>query len=211
MRKTLEMVHPSKYAAAISVAQKFTSKSNLRMMLQLVFHKNNGDLIATDSRHLIKVTKAHGFTEDFLVNTKSLEFAKGDYPETDNVFPTEHKSIIRLNQDQIKIWLQMHKSMNQMSKLKSIRNDILIKFSENSIDFELKNNGISFKLPFEEFVFHQDITSISYQVELMKNALEAHATLNSQELLISMSSSMKPILLDNQSDVQAIVLPLRVY
>lgn len=211
MNKTIEMVHPNKYADAVKIAQKFTSKSNIRMVLQLVYHRKDGDLIATDSHHLIKIKGAHGFNEDYLVNTKSLEFAKGQFPETDNIMPTEFKSVIRLNQDQIKIWLQMHRSMNQMTKLKTINESLSMKLTEETIHFEFKNKEITFKLPYEEFEYHPEVTSINYSVELMRNALEAHEKLQSKELYISISSPFRLILLDNGGDVQALVLPVRTY
>jgi DNA polymerase III sliding clamp (beta) subunit (PCNA family) len=211
MNTTIEMVHPEKYANSIKIAQKFTSKSGLRLALQLVCHRENGDLIATDSHQLIRVKQAHGFTEEYLVNTKSLEFAKGTYPDIDRTIPTEHKTIIRLNKDQIRIWLQMHKSMNQMTKLKAVQDSLTMNLTNDSISFEFRNRNISFQLPFEEMDSSPDIRAITYQVEYMKNALEAHFLLNSQEVYISLSSPLRPILLDNQNDVQAVVLPVRIY
>jgi hypothetical protein len=207
----IQPIHSHKYADAIKIADKFVSKSNLRLMLQLVQHKANGDLIATDAHHAIKVKGVHGFKEEYLVNAKSLEFATGDYPPTEKVFEAETKSIIRLNATQIKLWLQMFRSMNQMSKQKGVRTDIKMDLGKEDIGFELVQQDVSFKLPFEEYEGHEDIKSITFQIEYMRNALEAHEKLKSNELYITFEHPFKPIVLDNQEDVQVIVLPVRTY
>lgn len=210
MKTNFDMVHSDKYADAIKIAQKFTSKNNVRLMLQLIYHRANGDMIATDSHHLIKIKGVHGFGQDYLVNQKSLEFAKGDYPEVDKLLEMESKVIIRLNQEQIKIWLQMHRSMNQMSKIKNIHTNITMNLNEK-VSFELKAQNISFELPYEEFEGHESIERVTYNVEYMRDALEAHEKLKSNEVFIQMASELRPILLDNQEDVQAVVLPVRTY
>ena len=66
----IQPIHSHKYADAIKIADKFTSKSNVRLMLQMVQHRDNGELIATDSYHAIKVKGVHGFKEEYLVNAK---------------------------------------------------------------------------------------------------------------------------------------------
>lgn len=212
MERQLEMVHPEKYAAAIKVADKFVSKNGLRMMLQLIQHKEDGSLVATNSHHMIKIKDAHGFKEEFLVNAKSLEFAKGQYPDTERILEETPKTIIRLNQQQVKIWLQMHKSMNQMNKIKNFnQNNLLMTIAQDEINFEIKDQEVSFKLPFEEINLDAEVDKVAYQIEYMRNALEAHVVLQSTEVLIKLSSAMRPIALDNEKDVQTIVLPVRTY
>jgi hypothetical protein len=210
VEKSIEQIHSFKYADAIKMAEKFVSKNNLRMVLQLVHHKANGNIYATNSHHAIKVSGVHGFKEDYLVNVKSLEFAKGQYPDMDKLFEIETKAIIRLNESQIKLWLQMFKSMNQMSKQKGVQNR-LVMFLDDDIRFELDQQDVSFKLPFEEYEGHENINKVKFQIDYMRNALEAHEKLKSKELFITFQGELNPILLDNQDDVQAIVLPVRVY
>ena len=210
MQTQLEMVHPEKYAAAIKVADKFVAKNSLRMMLQLVQHKEDGSLIATDTHRLIKIQNAHGFKEEYLVNVKSLEFAKGQYPNTEHIFGDTHKTFIRLNEQQIKIWLQMHKSINQMTKIKNFNHDFLtMKMEQEHITFEIKNKGISFKLPFEEIELDETADTISYQIEYMRDALESLVVMQSKQVMIKLSSPMRPILLENGIDVEAFILPIR--
>ena len=212
MQSQLEMVHPEKYAAAIKVVDKFVSKSGLRMMLQLIKHKEDGSLEAIDSHQLVKIKDAHGFKEQYLVNAKSLEFAKGQYPETERLLEESPRTVIRLNQQQVKIWLQMHKSMNQMKKIKSFTlNSLGMEISKDQINFEIKDEEISFKLPFEEIGLDPEVNKVNYQIEYMRNALEAKVVLQSSEVLIKLSSAMRPIVLDNEKDVQAVVLPVRTY
>ena len=45
----------------------------------------------------------------------------------------------------------------------------------------------------------------------MRDALEAHEKLKSNEVFIQIASELRPILLDNQEDVQAVVLPVKTY
>lgn len=206
----LEQIHSYKYADAIKVAQRFTSKNTNRLALQLINHKSNGDLIATDSHQLLLVKGVHGFKEDFLVNAKSLEFAKGEYPDHTHVFKADYKVEIQLNVHQISMWLQMFKSMNQMSKKKDVKNVIKMKL-DTEISFELDNHDVKFSLPYEEYKGHERIPSIKFQAELMRNAFEAVEKLKSKEVTIYLSAQMAPILLDNGVDVQSIVLPVRSY
>ena len=208
MKPNLEMVHSKKYADAIKVASKFTAKNNVRLILTMVHHKANGDIMATDSHHAIIVKSVHGFKKDYMVNTKSLEFAKGEYPLEEDIFQQDTKTLIRLNKEQIRIWLQMHKSMNQLSKLPTINNFLDVKITKDSIRFEISSQNIEFTLPFEEIQTEQKI-KISYDIELMRNALEAHVVLDSNELIIGIESKFRPIFLDNLADVKALVLPIR--
>lgn len=207
--KSNEMVHSDKYADAIKIAQKFTSKNDFRMILKFVNHKENGDLMATDSHHLILLKNAHGFRQDYMVNPRSLEFFTGNYPDFTNLFPTDYKAEIKLNESQIKIWHQMHRSMNQMSKLPSIHSCINMKIGKGEIEFSINQQEIAFKLPFEELSNEEEFT-ISYNVEYMRNALEAHAALKSKEIIIGFSGFLKPFVLDNNDDLKTVVLPVRV-
>jgi hypothetical protein len=204
----IEQIHSFKYADAIKVAQRFTSKNTNRLVLQLINHKSNGDLIATDSHQLLFVKGVHGFKEDFLVNAKSLEFAKGEYPDHSKVFEADYKVEIKLNVHQISMWLEMFKSMNQMSKQKSVKNTIKMKLDEE-ISFELANHEVKFSLPYEEYKGDKSISSISFQAELMRNAFEDMEKLKSIQVTIHLSGQNAPILLDNGIDVKAILLPVR--
>lgn len=211
MKKDFEMIHSDKYADAVRMAKKFTANPGARMVLTMVQHMKDGSIRATDSHRLLVVRDVHRFKEEYLVNPSTLEFATGKYPETEKLIPKKRKNVFKLNADQIKLWLQMHKSMNQVAKAAKTRNDITVKMTPDNFIFEVNHTEITFNLPVEEYHHNKKVEKITYQAGYMRDVLESHSKLGSEELYIHMDSQMKPMVLDNQDDVLGIVLPVRTY
>src|SRR5690625_2928974 len=114
MKKSFEFLHSPKYGQAMKVAKKFTTNNARRPILTFVNHDKDGSIVATDGCRAVRVKDIHGFKEDYLIHPHTLEFAKGKFPDTEKIFDDlKGESTIRLNKEQIKIWLQMHKSLNQ--------------------------------------------------------------------------------------------------
>lgn len=211
----LEFVHKDLYGVALEVSKKFVSEHQARPILTYAFHAANGDLFATDSHRAIHIKDIHGFKEDYLVNPKNFMFAKGVYPDLNKVSSREnHKKAIVLNKGQIKLWLQLFKSMNNTLKMmkSSNRNKAAtFTFKGKIIEAEVKvDSENSFKtiLPTTELIV-PEIKSISFATDFMRDALEAHFKLNSENLTIYLKGATQPIIMDDETRVKTLVLPIR--
>lgn len=213
MKKGIEFIHGAKYGKAMKMARKFTANNVNRPILTFVNHDKDGSIVATDSYGALRVKNIHGFKENYLVHPHTLEFAKGKFPDTDDIIDDlKGTPTIRLNQQQIKIWLQMHKSLNQFIRnIYGTNYHVTLEFSED-ITFKIAGeNEMSFKLPFEDYKQPEKVGKVSYDQSLMRDALDAHFIMESESIDIVIKGSHSPILLDNGIDVQTIVTPKRVY
>jgi hypothetical protein len=209
-----ELIHHSDYSIAMNLAKKFIGKNDNRMILKFVHHSKDGSIVATDSHRAFTVKNIHGYKEDTLLNPNSLEVAKGNYPDLSRVNqPRDNaKVIIKLGKEALAKWLQMHRSMNQMNKtLKNHHGVISMTVEKDVVRFEIKPHDIIFKLPFDEAEHIKDTETIRYRCEYMRDALEAHVSLNSKEVELQVYGSMSPFVLDDLERVQTIVLPARTY
>lgn len=210
-------VHKDSYCAALEVAKKFVSQSLHRPMLTYAFHAENGDMLATDSHRAIHIKEVHGLEKDYLVNPKNYMFATGTYPDLYRVMDKEkHVLAITLNKNQIKLWLQLFKSINNTLKVmkSTIRNKaVVLNFTEKNVMAEVKidaENAFQTILPTQKFEVPK-FNTICFSAEYMRDALEAHFKLNSEQLKIYFLTQMTPIILDDESLVKTVVLPIRNY
>jgi PII-like signaling protein len=211
---SFEMVHHADYSIAVNVAKKFLGKSDLRLILRFINHLEDGSITATDSHGAIVVRNIHGYKENTLLNPNSLEIAKGNYPDVIKVVPPRENArvIIKLGKESLTKWLQIHKSMNQMNKvLKNNRGIISMVVDKENVNFEIKQHDVSFKLPFDEIENLKEIGSISYSCEYMRDALEAHVSLNSKVVELQLHGGMSPFVFDDQERLQTMVLPVRTF
>jgi len=213
MRKSLNFIHKDNYGEAMKVAKKFTDKGTFRPILQFVLHDKNKSIYATDSHRAIQIKDIHGFDKDYLVHPNTLEFATGNYPEIDDKINfSGGEKVITLTKEQIGIWLQMHRSLNQVIRQSyKGREHVSIEFKEN---IQLKINGeneITINLPYEEYHRKEDVDVISYNVTYMRDCLEAHAKLGSNHVDLIIKSKMRPIAIDNGDNVRCLLLPVRIY
>lgn len=209
---SLEFIHNEKYGVALQVAKKFVAKTYIRPILQYVQHLDNGDMVATDSRRLIRIKNIHGFKEEYLVNPATLDFAKGNYPKTDKLIESaDSDAKFTLNAEHLKLWLQMFKSMNQLTKKMRMHNKCIVMESNGSnATFSVHNTDISFNLPVTAMI--KGGFKIAFSAEYMKDALEAHTKLESKNLVFRIPSEMKPMLIsDEDNTVETLVLPVRIY
>lgn len=212
MEKSMELLHGDKYPAAMKVAKKFVSKNSMRPVLLFTQHRKDGSIVATDGHKAIVINNIHGFKEDYLVHPRTYEFAKGNYPDLDKLLGTDdHKTAIKLNLDQMKVWLQIHKSINQLTKsVYTSTEPITLVLGESLISEIDDRNGnkISFQLPCK---FYTNLGyDINYNPELMRDALEAHVAMESENVEISFNGKMRPFHLDSEN-VKSVVLPVRIY
>lgn len=215
MKTSFEFIHKDSYSTALEVTKKFVNRAESRPILNYVLHSANGDMLATDSHHLIHIRNMHGFEKDYLINPHHYMVAKGEYPDTTKLTERtdKHKSIIRLNQDQIKLWLQLFKSINQTLKvLKDKYKVIILSFPESSdeVIIEMKNHGIKMNLPCTRNSTEQH-ERISFSAEFMRDALEAHFKLNSEKLNMWFAGAHRPFILDDDKQVKTLILPVRTY
>ncbi|MGG1152778.1 hypothetical protein [Bacillus wiedmannii] len=207
----MQMLHNEKYGVALQLAKKFTGDSPARMTLMFVNHEADGTLVATDGHRLIRIKNIHGFDKGYLVNPHTFEIATGQYPDTNRVIPEFKKATITLNEEQIKLWLQIYKSLNQMSKaIKCGHKSVTLRMNESGFEFELDGTEVKMKAPCESYEF-QNVEYIAYQTEYMRDSLEAHHKLGTKTLQIQIESSFKTMVLTDNQRVETAIVPLRRY
>ncbi|MET3658133.1 hypothetical protein [Sporosarcina psychrophila] len=207
---SLEFVHGDLYGVAMDVVKKWVHKQNTRPVLQYAQHTVDGDIVATDSHRLIKIRKIHGFKEEYLVDPKHFNFAKGNYPNTEQLSSRdEHIETIVLSKEHIKLWLQLFKSMNQTLIIMKERMGIAkMCFKENHIEIELSVHKVIIQLPHEVYQ-KPDMDAVSFRVEYMRDALEAHMKMNSEQLTFNFRGPHKPMIMDDDRAVMTMILPVR--
>lgn len=213
----LEFVHKDSYGVAIEVVKKFVADGFTRPILNYSFHTKDGAILATDSHRAIEIRDIHGFKEDYLVNPKNYMFAKGVFPDLYKLISIDkHILTISLNKEQIKLWLQLFKSINNTLKMmkSSSRNKVVVfRFTDKNIEAEVRvDSENSFKtiLPAANIV-KPDFEKICFSAEYMRDALEAHFKLNSEKLNIYFHGQMRPILMDDEVQVKTLILPVRQF
>ncbi|MDP7981016.1 hypothetical protein [Bacillus multifaciens] len=207
----MNLLHNEKYGVALQLAKKFVGVSAGRMTLMFVHHAADGTMIATDSRRLCRIKNIHGFDKDYLVNPHTFEVATGDYPKVEGIVPTFEKATISLNEKQIKLWLQIHKSLNQISKAIKVRNkSATLRMNSDGFEIELDGTEVKMKAPCESYN-PQKVEYVAYSIEYMRDALEMHCKLGTKALFIQIESSFKPILLTDNIRLETIILPIRRY
>jgi hypothetical protein len=211
----LEFVHKDLYGVAIEVVKKFVDDGFTRPLLNYSFHTKEGDMLATNSHKAIVIKDIHGFKEDYLVNPKNFMFAKGTYPDLYKVTSKEkHTLTISLNKEQVKLWLQLFKSINNTLKMmKSSRYNkvVTFRFTDSDVEAEVKvdvENSFKTVLPVTG-ITKPNFEKIYFSAEYMRDALEAHFKLNSEQLNIYFDGNMKPIVMDDEVQVKTLILPVR--
>ena len=207
---SLEFVHGDLYSTALEVVSKWVSKSESRPMLTYAQHTEDGDIVATDSYRMIRIRGIHSFKEEYLVNPSNFTFAKGMYPDVERLAEREnHTEAIILSKEHIKLWLQLFKSMNQTLRIMKDRSGVAkMHFKENHVEMELTVHKIIIQLPHEVYQ-KPEMNAISFNVEYMRDALEAHFKLNSEQLTLYFKGSMRPFIMDDDEAVMTLVLPVR--
>lgn len=213
MEKSIEYLHGNKYPKAMKIAKKFVGKSALRPVLLFTHHRKDGAITATDSHKAIIINDIHGFNENYLVHPNTGEFGKGDYPDVEKQLHTDgYETAIKLNEDNLKVWLQIHKSINQLTKsIYGSNTPVKLSFSDElKLKIDDKNgNELSIDLPHKRF--NKQNHSINYRPELMRDALEAHVVMGSKNVSIKMRGEVRAIHLDNGKDVRTVVMPTRIF
>lgn len=208
---SFEMIHSGEYADAINVAKKFVGTTMMRPVLGFVHHTPEGEIIATDSKRALIIKDVHGFKEDILINPHTLEAAKGGYPNVKHIAiddPEKVKAKLTLNFDDIRTWLQIHKSMNQMNRMLGRRNSQLtLQMTEKKLNFELTKD-IQFQIRATETEVKEKLV-VSYNCEFIRDALEAHAKLKSKQVEIKFYSALSPFTIEDERTL-ALILPLRM-
>ncbi len=206
----LEFVHGDLYSMALGITKKWVSKHKHRPILTYAQHTEDGDIVATDSHRMIHIRKIHGFKEEYLVDPKHFNFAKGNYPDTEHLSSRKnHTETIVLSKEHIKLWLQLFKSMNQTLRImKTHMGTVSMKFKENHIEMELPEHEVSIKLPHDVYQKPEGMDAIRFSAEYMRDALEAHYKMNSDQLTFYFNGPMRPIVMDDDGAVTTLVLPI---
>lgn len=213
MAEQFELIHSPEYASILKASQRFVSKSESSLVLTMVLHRADGTMLACDRRRAIIMKNAHGFKNDILINPFTYEAATGKFPDVDKVAETMGTLAIILEQTHIAVWLQIHKSMNQMNKTFGNRTNLgEVIFEESRIKLcvgESEETRVAVELPYYEYK-QPEIKKISYNVEFMRDALQVHKDFGTKEMKITIGSLFQPIHMDDQSDrLKVIMLPYK--
>lgn len=213
---SINFIHADQYAKAIRIASKFTEKRTVRPTLIFVNHTKDGEIQATNSQKLIRIKDIHGFEENFLVHPTTLEFATGKYPDVNKTYEiNKSDAIIELNKEQIDIWLQIHRSINQLVRQSYKTGYVTLHFNKNGVQLMVgRDNVIQIQLPYKNFKEHDgmsDLTKIHYDQELFRDCLEAHSVLGTNKLEIRFSGFLNPVVLKGDSIVKTLFSPMKVY
>ncbi|AAU85066.1 DNA polymerase [Bacillus phage BCASJ1c] len=210
-----EYLHPKKYADVIKMARKFVATLETRPILKMVHHDEKGRVIATNSHVALIVEDAHGYGKEVIIDPNTLEVVQANYPDLTSSIPDREKDApkakITLNKEQIAVWLQMHKSMNQMAKSFKGLQPFLEFMFDDGLKFHLKHTDISFNLPYEDYVKSEDIPQVGYSILNLRNSLETFKVLESDSVTFEFYSRMGPFLATNGSGVNVVLSPIRTY
>lgn len=216
MRKSLDFIHKENYGKAMQVAKKFTNKGSMRPVLTFVNHEKDGSIHATDSHKAVFIKDIHGFDKDYLVHPNTLEFATGNYPDVKDIFEkAKGDSTIVLNKEQLSIWLQMHKSLNQLVRQNYSHREFVTLELKDELTLKIADqNEVAIKLPYEQYnntLENDKLPRVSYNQAYMRDCLEAHAKLGSSYVEIVINHSFKPILLNGDAQVKSLLQTVRTY
>ncbi|OEH55242.1 hypothetical protein AQ616_09375 [Oceanobacillus sp. E9] len=212
MNTDLQFVHKENYGLAMELVKKFVSKHEARALLQYSLHKSNGDLLATDSHRAIQFYNIHGYSEDLLINPKNLMAAHGEYPDIEKIINNDEQfESIKLNNQQVKIWLQIFKSFNQLMKTMRVHNKVIrFSFLDEKMVAESNELNLALSLPYEDYS-KPEIDGIAFNVEYMRDALEVFAKMNTDEITFYFKTSMTPFVMESKDVVKVVILPVRTY
>jgi hypothetical protein len=142
-------------------------------------------------------------------------FAKGVFPDLYKVIiKDKHTLTISLNKEQIKLWLQLFKSINntlKMMKSSSLNKVVEFTFTDMNVEAKVQvdpENSFKTVLPVSNIV-KPDFEKVCFSAQYMRDALEAHFKLNSEQLNIYFHGEMRTILLDDEIQVKTVILPVR--
>lgn len=205
-----EFIHDDLYGTALKASEEFISTSITRPVLNYTQHKDNGDLIATDSHRLLHVKDIHGFKEEYLVSPKTFMFAKGRYPNVENILSgINYSSVVILSGEQIKLWLQIFKSINQIFRtMKDSTDKVELRFYDNSMDAYIESQNVSIQLPVTGYGKLGGLDGISLRPEYIRDALDAHVKLKSEELTLEFAGKARPMTMDDGERVKTVILPV---
>jgi DNA polymerase III sliding clamp (beta) subunit (PCNA family) len=198
--------------------KKFTAGSNSpRPVLELIYFDGTC-LYATDSHVAIRVKSdlvEVPTSDPFLYNPNKGEFVDLNhykYPSLDRIFPIDHNTEIKLNNNELK---KLKQSTNEIHKaVKNKRNRVSkVQVSNNLIQLSAyENEEVNEKVPLtntsgEDINFHVN-------AKFLKDALVTAEKLNKVSQMTSdirLISNMRPIVITDNNAYDIVVTPVRVY
>lgn len=214
--QNMEFVHHHLYGQALSVLKNFVSQSETRPVLQYARHTEDGDAFATDSHRAIQIKNIHGYQEEFLVHPKSGTLARGgNYPDITQLINREEGlvPIFKLNNEQVKVWLQVFKSIIQTLKVmkEHYRPQVIMRFKGSAVRAAYSSQLVLVHLPCEVIGSKENLEEIILHPGYMKDLLDAHQKLESKEVTFYIDGPLKPIASDDGERVRTLLLPIRTY
>lgn len=216
----MEQLHGEKYVRALEMARKYVSQYESTPILRYVFHRPDGSIVATDRHRLMIARGVHGFTQEngftasgLLIDPKTFQVhINGAYPEVDKIFPKESQSTIKLNADDMRFWLRMHRAFDKLADTKRGHVVVYMSFTKKGFSVEVAagHSKTNMTLP-GEYLGKPNFEKVGYNAGYMADALETHYKMGSEYVTIDFTGPVSPILLDNgEGGVTALMLPYRL-
>lgn len=210
----LNFVHGNLYSTALELSRKFTTKNEIRPVLNYVHHTNDGRMEATDSHRAIMFHDIHGFEKDYLVHPKTFNVATGDFPELPKLFEnTDYEHVVTLSKEQIMLWLQLFRSINNTLRTMKVgqRTDsnkpVHLHFKQDYVNVTLAGLDVSMKLPAS--VLKPGFEPIAVNAEFIRDTMEVFSKMETQEIDIRLCGALRPILFEDKGKIEILVLPIR--
>ncbi|EJQ43704.1 hypothetical protein IEQ_05032 [Bacillus cereus BAG6X1-2] len=104
---------------------------------------------------------------------------------------TEFKeATIVLNEEHIKLWLQIHKSILQIAKVVKLTYETVnIHMNKSGFEFVLDGTDVKMTAPYERNK-SSSVEKVCYQIEYTRDAIEAHQKLGTKQLFIQIDGEM---------------------
>ena len=213
----LNFLHGDKYSVALQLAAKFTANKadHRRPILHYVNHSSDGIMEVTDSVRAIRFHNIHGFDKNYLIHPKTFNIALGKYPDLEPlVNADEHDLVVTLSKEQIHLWYQLFRSINNTFKTVKTggRTDrdktVSLFFKKDGVKVRLNDLKVDMELP--ATVNLVGATSVAMNAEYLRDAMEVFSKMESNEVKIKTKGAFRIVHLEDDKQTEVIVLPIRL-
>lgn len=211
-KNELEVVGRERLTPAIDVAKKFIAQSWSRPALAHIALKDNGEIQATDSHHVIILKNIHTYKETLLLNPKTLDLVKGyNYPDLNSLTTTEAKNEQATMKFTKEIAIRLIPIFKFVKQQKFER--VKLTFKADQIEFNIPNLLMTtneLEMEFEKKEECEDVI-ITLNPSYALDILEAFVKFSSDEFISVVYQGQLRQLVFSNDEMLMVVLPLRTY
>lgn len=199
--------------------KKFARKSDSRPALQGIHYAQNGSVVVTDTRHMLRIRNAHEFKQPFTADLKTGGQLDGQYPQTDQIWPEKHRYEIELSgyddvkriADLVNIAVDLGKKVDRTEP----KCTLFMENGDNTLELSV-DGGDSFNFNMvvarHEFGYRENL-NVTFNLNYLHNILSVFKDAGSRSVSIQMSDARKQspvIFMDELNEIDAMLLPIRM-